>query len=188
MKELELDIKAPHSEISVTENAEGETTAVAAAEKEEGAIPPPPRRAMGGGDTSAADVQATQSQERVPSFFRDLLADEDIPLTGKAFKELLGGAGLVSVIRHNWLFLFVLISLVITYVALGYEIRNERLENDRLTQELNDRRYKSLIRSSELCERTLRSKVENLLPDSSLHTSTVRSFSLPVNRGQMPDD
>ena len=54
------------------------------------------------------------------------------------------------------------------------------IENDKLNRELLDRRYKALTRSSELRERTLGSKIENQLQDSTIQTSTDAPFELPV--------
>lgn len=54
------------------------------------------------------------------------------------------------------------------------------IENDKLNKELLDRRYKALTRSSELRERTLGSKIESQLQDSTIQTSTDAPFELPV--------
>ena len=72
--------------------------------------------------------------------------------------------------------------LVLIYVALGYITRAEMIENDRLNKEVLDWRYKALTRSSELRERTLRSNIEDRLPDSTLCTPTESPYELTVNK------
>ena len=77
--------------------------------------------------------------------------DDELSFSGKAFLELLKGT---------------------TFA--------ERLENDRLSKEALNWRYRALTRSSELRERTLRSNIENRLPDSTLHTPTESPYELMV--------
>jgi len=84
--------------------------------------------------------------------------------------------------RRNWGFILLIVALVLSSVALGYLTRAEMIENDRLSREALNWRYKALTRSSELRERTLRSNIENRLPDSTLRTPTESPYELPVEK------
>lgn len=185
MKELELDINLPHPETPATKsNGEG-AIVVAADAPDSNAVAPPPRRPSTSQNSSEQtddedEATATKSIFQKNSLLREYLKYEDSPFSLKMLKEIIGGIGLASFIRHNWGFLAILVSLIIFYIALGYETDREIVENNRLTEELEDRKYKALIRESELCEHTLRSKVEKMLKDSTLHTPTQSSYHLPV--------
>lgn len=106
--------------------------------------------------------------------------DDELSFSGKAFLELLKGTTFGEMFKQNSGFITLVVVLVVSYVALGYTIRAERLENDRLSKEALNWRYRALTRSSELRERTLRSNIENRLPDSTLHTPTESPYELMV--------
>lgn len=183
MKELELDINLPHPETPATKSNGEEAIVVAADAPDSNAVAPPPRRpstSQNSSEQTEDEATATKSIFQKNSLLREYLKYEDSPFSLKMLKEIIGGIGLVSFIRHNWGFLAILVSLIIFYIALGYETDREIVENNRLTEELEDRKYKALIRESELCEHTLRSKVEKMLKDSTLHTPTQSSYHLPV--------
>ena len=92
------------------------------------------------------------------------------------------GTMLSEKFRRNWGFILLIVALVLSSVALGYLTRAEMIENDRLSREALNWRYKALTRSSELRERTLRSNIENRLPDSTLRTPTESPYELPVEK------
>lgn len=108
--------------------------------------------------------------------------DDELSFSGKALVELVKGTTIGEKFRNNWGFFLCIVILVLIYVALGYITRAEMIENDRLNKEVLDWRYKALTRSSELRERTLRSNIEDRLPDSTLCTPTESPYELTVNK------
>lgn len=113
----------------------------------------------------------------------ELIRDEDeVVISTRMLRDFFGGSSLVSIIRHNRLFLLLVTTFTMIYVGLGYLTRDKMIENDHLSKEALDWRYKSLTRSSELRERTLRSNIEEQLNDSALHTPTDSPYELPVER------
>ena len=110
------------------------------------------------------------------------MTDDELFFSGKAFLDLVSGTMLSEKFRRNWGFILLIVALVLSYVALGYLTRAEMIENDRLSREALNWRYKALTRSSELRERTLRSNIENRLPDSTLRTPTESPYELPVEK------
>ena len=112
--------------------------------------------------------------------WRQWIIDDDVKFNKQMMMNLLNGISLVAFLRQNWLFVTLLMIFMMIYVSLGYHHRNLMIENDKLNRELLDRRYKALTRSSELRERTLGSKIENQLQDSTIQTSTDAPFELPV--------
>lgn len=106
--------------------------------------------------------------------------DDELSFSGKAFLDLMKGTTFGEMFKRNYGFILLIVVLVVSYVALGYTTRAERIENDRLSKEMLNWRYRALTRSSELRERTLRSNIENRLPDSTLHTPTESPYELMV--------
>ena len=60
--------------------------------------------------------------------------DDELSFSGKAFLELLKGTTFGEMFKQNSGFITLVVVLVVSYVALGYTIRAERLENDRLSK------------------------------------------------------
>lgn len=133
-------------------------------------------------ETSAKDEDEKKTRKQK---LWDWVADDDEEnFSFSSWRQVLAGAGLVHILRNNWKFFTLIIVFTIIYVGLGYLSSDALIENDRLSKELLDRRYKALTCSSELRERTLRSKVEEQLTDTTLHTTTDRPFQLLVDREQ----
>lgn len=109
------------------------------------------------------------------------MTDDELFFSG-SFLDLVSGTMLSEKFRRNWGFILLIVALVLSSVALGYLTRAEMIENDRLSREALNWRYKALTRSSELRERTLRSNIENRLPDSTLRTPTESPYELPVEK------
>ena len=131
------------------------------------------------------DKNKGRSREKRPEevrmqTWRQWIIDDDVKFNKQMMMNLLNGISLVAFLRQNWLFVTLLMIFMMIYVSLGYHHRNLMIENDKLNRELLDRRYKALTRSSELRERTLGSKIENQLQDSTIQTSTDAPFELPV--------
>lgn len=136
-------------------------------------------------DYSADDLESKDEAEKKSrkQKLKDWVADDDEEsLSFSSWRQVFAGAGLVHALRNNWKFFTLIIIFTIVYVGLGYLSSDALIENDRLSKELLDRRYKALTCSSELRERTLRSKVEELLTDTTLQTTTDRPFQLLVDR------
>lgn len=113
--------------------------------------------------------------------FRQLSSDDEFRFNKQTLRDLVSGATFVMFLRYNWKFLLVLVAYLLIYVSLGYHHRNLLIENDKLNRAVLDRRYKALTRSSELRERTLGSKIEQQLEDSTIQSSTDAPFVLPVD-------
>lgn len=135
-------------------------------------------------DLPKGEVSSQEETERqtLRENLRRYLGEEDAVLSKEMIRDLVGGAGLVGILRHNWKLLILIIFFTVVYVALGYFTREKMIENDTLSKTLLDYRYKSLTLSSELRERTLGSKVESQLKDSTLRRPTERPFRLPVEK------
>ncbi len=135
---------------------------------------------------TAAEADALSAEETERQNLREnlrrYLGEEDTMFSKEMIRELLGGAGLVGLLRHNWKLLILIIFFSMVYVSLGYFTREKMIENDTLSKNLLDSRYKSLTLSSELRERTLGSKVESQLKDTTLRQPTERPFCLPVEK------
>ena len=142
---------------------------------------------FGGGGHSREILRRLGAKGRLYGFDQDADARNNVPedelfFSGKAFLDLVSGTMLSEKFRRNWGFILLIVALVLSSVALGYLTRAEMIENDRLSREALNWRYKALTRSSELRERTLRSNIENRLPDSTLRTPTESPYELPVEK------
>lgn len=135
-------------------------------------------------DDLSADEQMLENSG-IFRVFKKLTAEEDtiVPQkgrTGLAF--ILGG----DMLGGKWFkrqigFLIVLILLVLIYVSNSYLYKQQMKESEKLHNELLDRRYKALTRSSQLKEKMLRSNIEQSLVDSTLQTATTPPFILRVD-------
>jgi len=134
---------------------------------------------------SGKDTKEGHSNEECPEevraqSWRQWIIDDDVKFDKQVLKDLVQGISFLSFLRRNWFFVVIIMIFFIAYVSLGYHHRNLMIENDKLNKELLDRRYKALTRSSELRERTLGSKIESQLQDSTIQASTDAPFELPV--------
>lgn len=186
MKEVDFDITIPEEEPSVTP-LEAEVTTPDASTLEadaellgdEGEVPRDQKET----DEDVSDTSGKRkknSEDARTQSWRQWIIDDDVKFNKQMLLNLLQGISLLSFLKRNWLFVLTLVVFMMIYVSLGYHHRNLMIENDKLNRELLDRRYKALTRSSELRERTLGSKIENQLQDSTLQTSTDAPFELPV--------
>ena len=98
-----------------------------------------------------------------------------------SLRTILGGDLLAGKWFRRQIWLIVLIAFyIIIYVSNRYACQQEMIESTRLADTLLDRRYKALTSSSQLKEMTRRSKVEENLEDSTLHTPTEPLYNLKI--------
>lgn len=186
MAELELDIQQTTEETPAAMDGQEEVTAVAEdAKPVEGAVAPPPSPKQKKKKKAKKD-RATNRHEEEEAMMRygihDLVNADEAALTPKKLRRYFAGPVLVGFIKHNWKFLLLVVGMLVVYIALGYQIRDYIVQNERLSRTLEDRRYKALTRSSELRERTLGSNVAKELADTTLRIPKQQSFMLPVKK------
>ena len=78
------------------------------------------------------------------------------------------------------LIILLVVVLLVVYVSNRYACQQEYLEQTRLLDTLQDRRWQLLTISSEIKEKTRRSFVEENLHDTTLGTSTQPLYQLEV--------
>lgn len=185
MAELKLDIRTTTEEAPAAIDGQEEVTVVAEDTLPRGeAVPSPP---VGGQKKRKVKKERTSSRHEEEEAMMALglsdwvNADESV-LSAQKMRRYFAGPVLVGIIKHNWKFLLLVVGMLVVYIALGYQIRDYIVENERLTRALNDRRYKALTRSSELRERTLGSNVVKELEDTTLRIPNQQSFMLPVKK------
>lgn len=71
--------------------------------------------------------------------------------------------------------------LIIIYVGNRYSCQQEMIESKALSDTLLDMRYKSLTLSGQLMEKTLRSKIEENLQDTTIKASASSPYILNVD-------
>lgn len=115
---------------------------------------------------------------------KDLTAEEENTVEQHSkitFASILGGDMLGGQwFRKQFWFIVMITTMIIVYVSNRYYCQQEMLESKALGDTLQDRRYKALTRSSQLKEKTLRSKIEASLQDTTLQTANTPSFNLKV--------
>lgn len=179
MKEVDFDIIVPEDEPQVAP-LEAETTEDNAETALEEAPAEEDSSKQSGKDTKKGHSNEECSEEVRAQSWRQWIIDDDVKFDKQVLKDLVQGISFLSFLRRNWFFVVIIMIFFIAYVSLGYHHRNLMIENDKLNKELLDRRYKALTRSSELRERTLGSKIESQLQDSTIQASTDAPFELPV--------
>lgn len=119
-------------------------------------------------------------EEQARKSFRQFISDDDgeSPIT---LRSILGGDmfGGRRFRRQMWYF-FMLCIMAVVYVANRYACQRAEIRREELSNELQDRKFKALTAAAELTEFSMRTNVEENLPDSTLHTSTRAAYNLPV--------
>ena len=126
-----------------------------------------------------------QAKSSTPSMtWRQWLVAEDADMDMGSVLASIRSISFTTLFRNNWKIIFVAVLYSVIYVYMGYYHRNLLIDNDKYNRDLLDRRYKALTRSSELRERTLGSKIEDQLQDTTLQASTEAPFELPVSESE----
>lgn len=130
----------------------------------------------------------SEREERARKSFRQFITDDDgeSPIN---LRSILGGDmfGGRRFRRQMWYFLM-LCAMAVVYVANRYACQRAEIHREELTGELQDRKFKALTAAAELTEFSMRSNVEENLPDSTLQTATRAAYSLPVTVIEEPAD
>ncbi len=122
---------------------------------------------------SAEEEKAREALEILKSL------DEDEERVKVSLRTILGGDILTSGwLRKQFWFIGLITFFTIIYISNRYAYQQEMIETKKLSDTLLDRRFKSLTRSSQLLEKTLRSRVEEDLLDSTLQTAKSPSYVL----------
>lgn len=115
----------------------------------------------------------------------EMKPDTDLQRPNISFRQILGGDILQSRwLRHQAGLIVLIIVLAIIYIANRYSSQQEMIEIESLNFKLTDAKYNALTRSSELLEKTRRSKIEEYLKarnDSMLQTATVPPYVIEID-------
>ena len=197
MKEVDFDIVIPEKEpmISLSEEEAAAKSAeclAAALEESEGASEDELEDELEGEQGDALNGKSkdkskkdngSQAKSSTPSMtWRQWLVAEDVDM--ETVLASIRSISFTTLFRNNWKIIFVAVLYSVIYVYMGYYHRNLLIDNDKYNRDLLDRRYKALTRSSELRERTLGSKIEEQLQDTTLQASTEAPFELPVSESE----
>lgn len=109
---------------------------------------------------------------------QELINDDEGQSVSINVHGLIGGEGLPSFFKRNWLFISIIVLFTCFYVTCRYMMQSAVLEYDKLTEQLIDRRYKNLTLDCDLLEHTLSSRVEKSLKDSTIHSPIDQSYTL----------
>lgn len=142
---------------------------------------PEPEQQDGDGAEQPAEKPADERpDDKARKALKQLTAmDEDEERMDVSLRSILGGDILAGEwFRRQFWFIVMLVFFAIIYVSNRYACQQEMIESTKLADTLLDRRYKALTRSSQLLEKTLRSRVEEELLDSTLQTATSPSFTI----------
>ena len=166
------DIQAEGTTIVLTDNADVETPksdTVATSEKPEG-----------------AEVKATRKKSaKNVGLWNSMVTEGETEGDGRSMREVMQSMS----IDGKWFFkqipLFLLILFgILLLVTNRYQAQQEIIEKEELQKEVEDWRYRSLTRSSELTTMTRQSKIEERLKalgDSTLAPAKVPPFTINTN-------
>lgn len=127
-----------------------------------------------------------QDKEKAEAALRDLTdINSESVKRSVSLRAILGGDILAGAwFRKQFWYMVTIVALAVFYVSNRYQSQKELIEIDHLQKQLQDVRYNELARSSELLERTRRSRVEEYLRatnDSTLQTATTSSYVLKID-------
>lgn len=129
------------------------------------------------------EKQAAGRKEQARKALQELISlDEETPTEGDrvTLRTVLGGDILAGPwFRRQVGYVVLLVVLSILYVGNRYACQREEIRREDLADTLTDRKFKVLTISSELTEFSMRSNVEENVPDTTLRTSVESSYYLP---------
>lgn len=150
-------------------------------------------------ETSAAGEQTTNEQtsdehkaedtsESAPSLrtiIRQQTENDDMPLSKNiTLRKVLGGDILNTQFLRRQIWVMVIVTLfVIVYISNRYKCQQNLIKIDKLTNELEDAKYRALSSSSDLTQQTRESKVLERLhndKDSTLHIAMQPPYIINV--------
>lgn len=115
---------------------------------------------------------------------RQLASEKEARHSNASLRSILGGDFLTTDWLRRQLGVIILIAIfTIIYISNRYSSQQELIEIDKLKKELQDIKYDALTRSSELLEKSRRSRIEEYLKethDSTLQTATIPPFKLKI--------
>lgn len=144
-------------------------------------------------ETEAGEAGTAENTEETPqpetpaegiTALRHLATEQDVVRNKMSLRSILGG----DILTGDWLrrqggLIFILVVLALVYIGNRYQSQQELLEINQLKEKLQDIKYDALTRSSELMERSRRSRIEEYLKetnDSMLQTATMPPFKIYV--------
>lgn len=136
--------------------------------------------------------RSSEQEERARRAFLRMtnIDEEDDDFNGRfSFNRIMGGDILASprFRRQIWYVLFLAL-IAIVYISNRYACQREEIRREELNRSLADRKFKALTISAELTEYSMRSNVEQNVPDTTLTTSTTSSYVLPVDEADSLSD
>lgn len=164
---VELDLSADET---TGQTAEGQEAPAASSEE----IPHKKKKKKKKKSHAEESAKSKTFLEQLQEFVNE---DEDQPININ-IHGVIGGEGLPSFFKRNWLFISIIVFFTCCYVTCRYMMQSAVLEHDKLTEQLIDRRYKNLTLDCDLLEHTLSSHVEKSLKDSTIHTPVEQSYTL----------
>ncbi|MGN1353711.1 MAG: FtsL-like putative cell division protein [Alloprevotella sp.] len=176
--EPELEIVVPADDTLTDENA-APTDANATPADDVLATETPKKKAKFSDETAIK-----QHEEQAKKIFKKLTdIDDEGETTGDlSIKAILGGDFFTRKRFKRQIGMIVLLCvLAIIYVSNRYAYQREEIRRDQLARELNDRKFKALTIAGELTEYSMRSHIEENLPDSTLKTSTKASYYIQMD-------
>ncbi len=131
------------------------------------------------------EAEATEQKGTLQAL-RELTADEDDPITHDhrpiTLTTVLGGDILANRwFRRNVFFFIMIVAMLFAYIANRYRCQQEMIETKNLSDTLLDRKYKALVRSSQLKEKMRRAYIEDALADTTLETASTPAYNLKVD-------
>lgn len=107
------------------------------------------------------------------SALKRLLSNDEEEKVALSFYTILGGELLAYLLRKQIRFVAFLTLLVLIYVTNRYSYQDILVDNKELREQLEDRRLRAVVASSNLIEYTRRSNVQEEMPDTTLHQADI---------------
>lgn len=139
-------------------------------------------------DTGGNEVLPTEDIPSLKDVIKEQATEDEQSFSSSlTLSKILGGDILTTrTIRHQiWLILLIAFFILI-YIANGYSCRQDLIQIDKLTQELQDAKFKALSTHSQITEKSRESNVLEMLKDnkdSVLHIADQPPYIINV-----PDD
>ena len=136
--------------------------------------------------TEEEELQDSAPKKDSLQALKELTSEEDDSDTedhkSVTLGTLLGGDILAGKwFRRNFFFLVMIVVMLVLYVGNRYRCQQEMIETKNLSDTLLDRKYKALVRSSQLKEKMRRAYIEDALADTTLETASTPAYNLKVD-------
>ena len=119
------------------------------------------------------NLQQEERKVQAKKTFNQLVSNDDEEKVEWSFYTILGGELMAYLLRKQVKFIALLTFMTVLYVTNRYAFQKELVINKELNEQLEDRRLRAVVATSNLVEYTRRSNIQEELSDTTLRQTDI---------------